>query len=239
VDRILVAIPAYNERATIGSVVNSVRANLPNLDLIVVDDGSRDGMGQVLRDLRVMTATHLCNLGYGRAIQTAIKYALVEGYDALITLDGDGQHDARQIPGLIERFRREEWDVLVGSRYIQSRNYASAPLGRRIGMQLFSVLTRIVTGQRVYDTSSGLKMMRRRVFEPLTRWHFVDFHAEAIVYLMRLGYRIGEYPISVAERKYGQSMYSTLSHLAYPLKTSLMILLGVVEAGLVRRRRGK
>ena len=81
--------------------------------------------------------------------------------------------------------------------------------------------------------------MRRCVFEPLTQWHFVDFHAEAIVYLMRMGYRIGEYPIQVAERKHGQSMYSVLSHLAYPLKTSLMILLGVVEAGILRRRAGK
>lgn len=238
-DRILVAIPAYNEHATIGSVVSNVREHLPNLDLIVVDDGSRDGMGQVLRGLHVMTATHLCNLGYGRAIQTAIKYALGEGYEALVTLDGDGQHDARQIPGMIERFKSEEWDVLVGSRYVQSRNYSDAPLGRRIGMQLFSVMTRLVTGQRVYDTSSGLKIMRRCVFEPLTQWHFVDFHAEAIVYLMRMGYRIGEYPIQVAERKHGQSMYSVLSHLAYPLKTSLMILLGVVEAGILRRRAGK
>jgi glycosyltransferase involved in cell wall biosynthesis len=239
VNRILVAIPAYNERATIGSVVNDVREHLPDLDMLVVNDGSRDGMGQALRELRVMTATHLCNLGYGRAIQTAIKYALVEGYDALITLDGDGQHAARQIPDMIDRFGREDWDVLVGSRYVQSRNYSDAPLGRRIGMQLFSMLTWTVTGQRVYDTSSGLKIMRRCVFEPLTQWHFVDFHAEAIVYLMRLGYRIGEYPIRVAERKHGQSMYSALSHLTYPLKTSLMILLGVVEAGMARRRRGR
>jgi glycosyltransferase involved in cell wall biosynthesis len=239
VNRILVAIPAYNERETIRSVVNGVRQHLPTLDLLVVDDGSRDGMGQILRDLHVMTATHLCNLGYGRAIQTAIKYALAEGYDALITLDGDGQHDAGQIPGMVARFRSEEWDVLVGSRYVQSRDYTGAPLGRRIGMQLFSVLTRILTGQRVYDTSSGLKIMRRCVFEPLTRWHLLDFHAEAIVYLMRMGYRVGEYPIGVGERKHGQSMYSALSHLAYPLKTLLMILLGLVEAGMVRRRMRK
>jgi hypothetical protein len=103
-------------------------------------------------------------------------------------------------------------------------------------MQLFSTLTGFLTGQYIYDTSSGLKVMRRSVFEPLTRWRFVDFHAEALVYLIRLGYRIGEYPITAAERVHGQSMYSALSHLVYPLKTFLMILLGVVEAGLTRRK---
>ncbi len=238
-DRILIAVPAYNEQLTIGDVVSGVREHLPNIDLLVIDDGSRDGTEKILRDLEVMTATHLCNLGYGRAIQTAIKYALAENYDALITLDADGQHDPKQISGMIDKFAYEKWAVLVGSRYVQSRTYSDAPFGRRVGMQLFSTLTRIVAGQRIYDTSSGLKIMRRSVFEPLTQWHFVDFHAEAIVYLMRMGYRIGEYPISTRERKHGQSMYSALSHLAYPLKTSLMILLGLVEASIVRAKREK
>jgi glycosyltransferase involved in cell wall biosynthesis len=238
-NRILIAVPAYNEQLTIQGVVNGVREHLPNFDLLVVDDGSRDRTGKILEDLEVMTATHLCNLGYGRAIQTAIRYAMKEKYDALVTLDGDGQHDPRQISGMIDSFLRDEWDVLVGSRYVQTRDYSGAPLGRRVGMRLFSVLTRIVAGRRIYDTSSGLKIMRQCVFEPLIRWHFVDFHAEAIVYLIRLGYRIGEYPISIVERRHGQSMYSALSHLEYPLKTSLMIILGIVEASIVRARREK
>ena len=236
-NRILVAIPAYNEEASIRAVVNSVRESLPGFDLLIVNDGSSDATAQILHSLNVVTATHLCNLGYGRAIQTAIKYALNAKYDALVTLDADGQHHPEQIQGMIEEFRNGRWDVLVGSRYIEARNYSGVPLGRRIGTQLFSILTGLVTGQRIYDTSSGLKIMRRSVFEPLTHWHFVDFHAEVIVYLMRLGYRIGEYPITVSERKHGQSMYSALSHLEYPLKTSLMVFLGAIEASLTRRKR--
>ena len=80
-------------------------------------------------------------------------------------------------------------------------------------------------------------MIRNTVFENLTKWHFVDFHAEAIVYLLRLGYRITEYPITVREREYGQSMYSMLSHLTYPIQTSLMVLLGLAEAELAKRSR--
>jgi glycosyltransferase involved in cell wall biosynthesis len=235
--RVLVAIPAYNEEGTIQQVVNRVRESLPGFDLLVVNDGSRDATGEILNRLGVVTATHLCNLGYGRAIQTAIKYALACNYDILITLDADGQHHPEQVLSLYQADVASGWDVLIGSRYVKTQDYSQSPLGRRIGMHLFSLLVRAITGQRIYDTTSGLKVIRRSVFEALTHWHFIDFHAEAIVYLLRLGYRVSEYPITAAERTQGQSMYSLLSHLTYPLKTSLILLLGVVQAGLTRRRK--
>ncbi len=233
---VLIAIPAYNEEATIEKVVLRVRASLPEFDLLIVNDGSRDATGVILNRLGVTTATHLCNLGYGRAIQTAIKYALEFEYDLLITLDADGQHQPEQVGDLYLESIDADWDLLIGSRYVQTRTYTNSPLGRRIGMQLFSGMVKLITGRRIYDTTSGLKIVKRRVFAPLLHWHFVDFHAEAVVYLLRLGYQVGEYPISVAERTHGQSMYSALSHLKYPLKTFLMIILGMVEAEITRRR---
>lgn len=235
--RILVAIPAFNEAGTIEEVVRRVRQSLPDFDLLVVNDGSRDTTGQILDRLGVATATHLCNLGYGRAIQTAIKYALQRQYDLLITLDADGQHHPEQVLSLYRETMQRGWDVLIGSRYVKTRDYSQSPLGRRIGMRLFSQLVWIITGHRIRDTTSGLKAIRRPVFESLTHWHFIDFHAEAIVYLLRLGYTIGEHPITVAERTQGTSMYSMLSHFTYPLKTVLILLLGVVEAGLTRKRK--
>lgn len=236
--RELVAIPAYNEEATLAEVVRRVWEAMPGFDLLVVNDGSVDGTERILAGIEgVTTATHLCNLGYGRAIQTAIKYALRHGYEALITLDADGQHRPEQVLGMYEAFRSEGWDCLVGSRYVATRNYSGAPLGRRVGMQLFSIVTQMATGRRVYDTTSGLKILRSSVFESLMRWHFVDFHAEAIVYLSRLGFKVGEFPITVEERKHGTSMYSALSHIVYPLKTSTMVLLAAIHASLSRGRR--
>ena len=234
--RILIAIPAYNEAGTIAAVVERIRSSLPDYDLLVVDDGSGDATGLILKTLGVTVATHMCNLGYGRAIQTAIMYALDSNYDALITLDADGQHQPEQVEGLLREFEADGCDVLIGSRYIAGGGYRSAPFGRRFGMQLFSLIVKLVVGQRVYDTSSGLKVMRRTVFDPLTHWHFVDFHAEAIVYLMRLGYRIREYPVTVAERTQGRSMYTLVNYFKYPLKTSMLVLLGIIQAGLTRRR---
>jgi glycosyltransferase involved in cell wall biosynthesis len=238
-NKVLIAIPAYNEDANISSVVNRVRESLPEFDLLVVNDGSKDATAKVLGGLNVLTATHLCNLGYGRAIQTAIKYALACDYDLLITLDADGQHHPEQVQDIYNESVKEGWDILIGSRHVKARNYSHSPLGRRIGMQTFSFLVRIVAGRRVYDTTSGLKVIKRSAFEPLTLWHFVDFHAEAIVYMMRLGYNVGEYPITVSERTQGQSMYSILSHFKYPLKTFLMVLLGAVQATLTRRKKGQ
>src|SRR5438552_8702011 len=84
---ILIAIPAYNEAGTIAAIVGRVRDSLPDYDLLVVKDGSRDATGRILETLDVTVATHMCNLGYGRAVQTAIMYAIECGYDALVTLD--------------------------------------------------------------------------------------------------------------------------------------------------------
>jgi glycosyltransferase involved in cell wall biosynthesis len=234
--RSVVAIPAYNEAATIRGVVDRVRADLPDCDVLVVNDGSRDDTAAALAGSGAIVADHLCNLGYGRAIQTAVLYATRGGYDRLITLDADGQHHPEQVRPLLAEFETGRWDILIGSRYIARRGYDGVPLGRRVGMQFFSTVVGLVTHRRIYDTTSGLKIIGRETFGPLTNWHFIDFHAEALVYLMRLGYRVGEFPVTVAERRHGQSMYSPLSHVKYPLKTMLMVILGIVQARLMRKR---
>jgi glycosyltransferase involved in cell wall biosynthesis len=235
-NRSVVAIPAYNEAATIRAVVDRVRADLPDCDVLVVNDGSDDDTAAVLSGSGAVVADHLCNLGYGRAIQTAVRYATRGGYDRLITLDADGQHDPAQVRPLLAEFDQGRWDILIGSRYVEGQKYDAEPMGRRIGMQLFSTMVRLTAGRRIYDTTSGLKIIGRQTFAPLTNWQFIDFHAEALVYLMRLGFRIGEFPITVATRRHGQSMYSTLSHVKYPLKTMLMLVLGLVQANLHRKR---
>jgi glycosyltransferase involved in cell wall biosynthesis len=232
---IAIVIPAFNEAPTIAALVTRVRAAVPEADLVVVDDGSRDETPRILDELGVVTVRHACNLGYGRAIQTALKYAIRHRYDALVTIDADGQHQPEQLPGLIAEFERGGYDLLVGSRYVAGRSYRAAPIGRRIGMLVFSLLVGLVTGQRIFDTTSGLKAIRARALEPLARWHFVDFHAEAIVYLMRLGYKVGEHPVTVAEREHGESMYGVLSSLKYPAKTLLMFVLGLTQAAVARR----
>lgn len=235
VEKVLIAIPAYNEEETIRNVVERVRSSLPEFDLLIVNDGSRDKTEVILKDLGVRRATHLCNLSYGRAIQTILKYALKNGYDALVTLDADGQHHPEQVRAVIEHFKSSDSDLVIGSRYVKTHKYKNVPLGRRMGMQVFSNLVGLVGPKRIYDTTSGLKVIRRRIFADLASCHFVDFHAEAIVYLMGLGYRIDEHPITISERSAGESMYSFFSHFKYPLKTLLLVLVALVNAKLKGR----
>ena len=232
----LVAIPAFNEEGTIVEVVSGVRRAVPELDVLVINDGSLDKTGQVLQQIGVTTATHLANLGYGRAMQTAIKYAAAHDYDFLVTFDADGQHQPEDIRRLYLRFKEGAYDLLIGSRFIQTRRYRTEPIVRRIGMHIFSLLVRVLTGRRIFDTTSGMKAIHRRVFRMLTLRPSVDFHAEVIIYLMLRGCHVGEHPISISPRQHGVSMYSPMSSIKYPLKIALLVLLNAVEAKFVRGR---
>ena len=180
-------------------------------------------------------ASHLANLGYGRALQTAIKYAQRHGYDALVTVDADGQHNPHDIRCVFDRACAGGHDLMLGSRFVSSRTYNSEPPVRRMGMRVFSFLVWLVTGQHVYDTSSCLKVIDARVFELLSRRPFVDFHAESLVYLIKTGYSVGECPITVKERRSGTSMYTPLSSVKYPLKVCFLILLTAIEVTLMKR----
>lgn len=235
-ERVLIAVPAYNEEGTVRQVIDGLRDALPKFDLLVVDDGSTDGTASILDRLGVATERHTVNLGYGRAIQTALGYASRGGYDKLITVDADGQHPPEEVIALYKASLDRADDLLIGSRFIESRDYSDAPFGRRTGMRLFSLLARIFTGRKVYDTTSGLRIIRRSVFDPLMRFRFIDLHAEAIVYLLRLGYQVGEYPISIKDRTRGNSMYSFPSYFTYPVKTAFHMLLGLFQAELIKRR---
>jgi glycosyltransferase involved in cell wall biosynthesis len=228
--RVLVAIPAHNEAATVESVIRGIRAAAPEFDVLVIDDGSTDGTGAVLARAGTRVATHLCNLGYGRALQTAIRYAQRCGYEAIITFDADAQHRAEDLVRLYDAFRKGSYDVLIGSRFVERREYSGVPLNRRIGMWLFSALTTLVTGRRVYDTSSGLKVIGRDALGVLSTLPVVDFHAEAIVYLLRSGYSVAEFPIAVDSRRHGESMYGALTPLTYPLKVLFLIAVSAVDA---------
>ncbi len=233
--RVLVAVPAYNEQATIAAVVEQIRTAVPEFDLLVVNDASSDDTAALLARLQVTTATHLANLGYGRAVQTAIKYAHRSRYDVLITLDADGQHDPADIRRVFDAFAAGRFDLMIGSRFVQSHDYGSEPRVRRFGMRLFSALLALLAGQRIYDTSSGLNVIHARVFEPLSRRPFVDFHAESLVYLIKAGYLVGECPVAVAPRRHGASMHTPINWVKYPLKVTFLIVLNVIEAHLFKR----
>lgn len=231
----IIIIPAYNEAAIIASVLQYVREVAADFDVVVVNDGSTDDTARIVRELAVPLLSLPCNLGYARALQTGLRYAVHKGYETIVCMDADGQHDAKDVQTLTDALHASGADVVIGSRFADSGRHRPnyrIPVGRRLGMFLFSMATQFFGAQRIYDTTSGFKAMRTRAAHALLRARFVDFHAEVLVYLSLLGYRIHEVPINVRERVTGTSMHSWLSAFTYPLQTLLILLLAVVQARL-------
>lgn len=226
---VLVAIPMYNEAANIARVIGEVRAAMPEAELLVVADGPTDGSPDIVDGLRVRQVRLPCNLGYTRALQTAVRYAIRERFRVLVTVDADGQHRPADIPGLVAALETEGADVVIGSRFVGGRNLADAPLARRVGMQLFSWITTRTLGRPIHDTTSGFRAYRAAVLPHLLSDHFVDMHAEALIFLGKLGHRIVEHPVEMNERTAGVSMYTWASALWYPLQTLLLIAVTLIQ----------
>ncbi len=234
--RVLIVIPAYNEEKAIAGVLLGLRQAYPAYDRVVVNDGSKDRTAEVVDGLGEKQLRLPCNLGYGQALQTGLKYGLLRGYDIVVSFDADGQHRVEDIPAVVGALADGRADLVIGSRFSDNRPYTT-PLDRRLGQLLFSFLTRPVVGQRIYDTSSGFKALSAAACRAIVQGSFMDFHLESIVLLSLLNFKIVEVPITVRERTSGRSMHSLASIFQYPLKTILLTVVAAMDAYLIRRTR--
>lgn len=220
----LVIIPARNEAANIGSVLEELAAQRLGLPVLVVDDGSSDETGEIAAANDAVVATHLVNLGYSRALLTGMRYATRSGFDFGLTLDADGQHDPRSLLTLMERASQPDHpDLVVGSRFL-GLNSDRPPWPRRLGMRIFSGLTALATGRRITDTTSGLRLWSRAAMHEALSAAFGDLHSEMIIYALRRGLAVVEVPVEIRRRASGDSMYGLVSSLAYPFRTFLAVL---------------
>ncbi len=223
--RVLIVIPAFNEEESLPATLDEVRAVAPAFDLLVVDDGSRDGTARACRERGVRVVRHPLNLGVGAALQTGFRYACERDYDVVVQLDADVQHDPRFLGALLEPVRAGACDVAIGSRYVSQTGY-HAPLARRLGMLLFSGVVRLALGQRIADTTSGFRAYRRPVMEVCQHDFPRDFpDAPLLIGLARRGFRLLEVPVSMRERTRGHSFYTFSKALYYPYKNLLASLM--------------
>lgn len=134
--KLLVMIPAYNEAKNISGVIKSVKEYVPEADILVINDGSRDATVAVARASGAHVVSHPFNLGYGVACQTGFKYAYFKNYDYVIQMDGDGQHEPACIPDLLAAIQEEDVDVVYGSRWLGTTQY-NGPIIRKFGQFIF------------------------------------------------------------------------------------------------------
>lgn len=153
-----VVIPAFNEAAAIGSVIADLRPFAGNI--VVVDDGSRDGTAGAAHEAGAVVLRHVINRGQGAALQTGIEYALRRSASAIVTFDSDGQHSAADVPTLLAPLRDGRADIVLGSRFLGSTE--SMPALRRMVLRLAVLFTRSVSGLKVTDAHNGMRAFSGR-----------------------------------------------------------------------------
>jgi glycosyltransferase involved in cell wall biosynthesis len=233
--RVIVIIPAYNEGDRIAEVVGNVRRVVPDCEILVVNDGSRDNTAAAAEAAGATVVSHPFNMGYGVAIQTGYKYAQATGYDFLVQIDGDGQHDPAYIPRLLEPVMKGETDFVIGSRFLAVESYEPS-LARRIGMAFFRKIVSLVTGTRITDSTSGYQAFNREVISFFTSEVFpCDYpDADMLITLHMAGFSIRELPVRMYANVEGKSMHSGLKPLYYIFKMILSIFVT-----LLRKRQEK
>lgn len=219
----IVIIPAFNEEKRVAAVIAGVRKQLPEATVLVINDYSRDRTAAVALEAGAVVVSHPFNMGYGAAIQTGYKYARDKGFDLLVQLDADGQHDPACIPDLLKPVREGSADIVIGSRFLG--NSYRPPLARRIGMALFRQIVLRVTGSFITDTTSGFQAFNRDVIRFFSSDIFpVDYpDADMLITLHRAGFRLAEVPVRMYENSEGKSMHSGLKPIYYMFKMLLSI----------------
>jgi glycosyltransferase involved in cell wall biosynthesis len=223
--RIVAVVPAYNEAAVIGRVVDEIRASDPRIDVVVVDDASSDETATVAESHGATVLGLPFNVGIGGAVQTGFRYAVEHGYYLAVRLDGDGQHDACEIPRLLEPIERGEADLVIGSRFVEAGGSYRPPFGRRIGIRIFARLVSLLGGQRVTDTTSGFLALDRVGIELFAREYPHDYpEVEATLVALRSGLRLAQVQVEMRERETGASSITFVRSLYYIVKVLLALL---------------
>jgi len=231
---LLVIIPAYNEEKNIGPFLEKLLCTLPaeEADILVIDDASTDRTARIAEDMGCIVVTNVFNLGYGSGLQTGYKYALNHGYDFVIQMDADGQHDACNIERLYRKLLEPDsagkpLDIVLGSRFLAESETYPVSLLRRIGSFVFRLLIRLGAGRRITDPTTGLQGLSRRGFSFYAGYnHFDDKYPDAnmLMQMLLLGFRVEEVPAVMHARTEGVSMHSGLKPLLYMFRMTFSIL---------------
>ena len=223
----LAIVPAYNEEASVGRVIDEIRAFDPGFEIAVVDDGSVDRTAGVADDRGAHVIRLPFNLGIGGAVQTGFRYAFEQGYDVAVQIDGDGQHDPAQLPRILAPVLAGDADLVVGSRFAGGGAYRSTAL-RRIGIRIFAGVVSAVVGQRVTDTTSGFRAVNRKGIALFAADYPHDYpEVEATVMCVKHKLRLQEVPVEMRERIGGQSSITAFRSVYYMTKVLLAIFVGM------------
>jgi glycosyltransferase involved in cell wall biosynthesis len=232
-NRYLAIVPAHNEADAISATVDEIHRFAPSFDVLVVDDGSTDDTTPRAESAGATVVRLPFNLGIGGAVQTGYLYAQEHGYEVAVQIDGDGQHDPRYIHDLLHCLQADsDLNMVTGSRFLEpdgEGHRSSAP--RRMGIRIFAGLVSLITGRRVTDPTSGLRMTSRIGIELFARDYPHDYpEVEAI--LMMHAHRLNscEIPVVMRPRKSGVSAIASTQPVYYMVKVLLAVFIGLFRS---------
>ena len=221
----LIIIPAYNEQESIKKTVEDIMEKAPHFDYIVINDCSTDKTKEIC-ETEEFNVIHLpVNLGIGGAVQTGYLYAARNGYDIAVQVDGDGQHDPQFLSKMADYMEAEHADMVIGSRFIDKEGFQSSG-ARRVGIKYFTMLIKFLTGTKITDPTSGLRMVNREIIEFFAEEYPKDYpEPESVVAILRRKKKVLEIPVIMRERSGGVSSISMKKSVYYMIKVSLAILI--------------
>lgn len=215
IERSLVVMPALNEVESIPAVIKSVKEAMPQVHILVVDDGSTDNTSLVAKQAGASVLTLPYNLGVGGAMRLGFRYALFNNFDNVVQIDADGQHDPAVVPKLLEKL--SEYDLVIGARFAGVGDY-SVRGPRRWAMKLLSFVLSRTSGTRLTDTTSGLKASGPRAVRLFARNYPAEYLGdtiEALVIASRSGLKITQIPVEMRERTGGVPSHNPFKAAVY------------------------
>ena len=229
--RSLIIIPAYNEEKSIVNTVNHIMEVHPEMDYLIVNDGSTDNTEKICKENGFQFITLPINQGIGGAVQSGYRYALQNDYDIAIQMDGDGQHDPKYLDQMIAPIVENKANAVIGSRFITKEGFQSSG-SRRFGISILSNLIFICTGKRIKDVTSGYRAVDRTLIKIYTDNYSRDYpEPEAIVTALVHGMKIQEVPVIMRERMAGVSSINLKKAVYYMVKVSLAVVIGRISLG--------
>jgi len=237
--KILVIIPAYNEEGSVGKVVEEVKTFLPQIDVLVVNDGSSDLTSEIAQSKGAIVLNLPFNLGIGGAMQAGYQYAYEKGYDIAIQVDADGQHDPKEIAKLLKALEEKKMDVAMGSRFVGPSEFKSS-LMRRMGIFIFSRVISMIVGQKITDPTSGFRAANRKAIQLFASNYPQDYpEPEAVVLLHQCRLKMGEVLVEMSERHSGESSITKIRSVYYMVKVLLAIFVDCFKEPPLLKQEGK
>ena len=225
----IVIIPAYNEEGGIVKTVADVMENAKDFDYVVINDCSKDNTLEICHEHNFNVVNLPVNMGIGGGVQTGYMYAYRNGYDIAVQFDGDGQHNASYLDSMSKKLVEENLDMVIGSRYIEKEGFQSSGM-RRMGIKYFTGLIKLLTGKKITDPTSGMRMINRKIMKQFSEEYPKDYpEPESIVTILKEGAKVEEIPVKMNAREEGVSSISPSKSIYYMVKVSIAVLIAAIR----------